>query len=192
MAKATHVMRSRKDIPEGVCGIKGGIPKGTSYYWWKFKRFGKRFSLTPPKRSQLTRSSFYSAIYDLEDAVISKAGANDLLQSIRDDVVSSLEDVRDECQNSLDNMPDGLQQGPTGELLQERIDAMDSAISEFEDLELEEPDDEALEEHGLPEREDGESDESFTKRTADDRDGAVMSYWQSKLDEFQSISIETP
>ena len=189
MARATHVLKSRKAIPESVCGIKGGIPEGSAYYWWKFKRGGKRWSMTPPRRSQLTQSSFYSAVYDLEDDVISNATADDGLAGLRDDVTSQLQEISDQCQESLDNMPEGLQQGSTGELLQERIDAMDSAISEFDSLELEEPDDDDLE---FSKQEKDESDFDYEKRKESERETLTREYWEAKLEEFQGIGIETP
>jgi hypothetical protein len=39
-----------------------------------------------------------------------------------EDIKSGFEDLGQETQDSLDNMPEGLQQGATGEMLQERID----------------------------------------------------------------------
>jgi hypothetical protein len=189
MARATHVKSARVAVPESECGIKGGIKIGDSYYWWKFKRGGKRWSKTAPKRSQLTQSNFYSAIYDLEDDLISGATADDSLGSVRDDVISSLEEIRDQCQESLDNMPEGLQQGSTGELLQERIDAMDSAISEFEGLELDEPDDEDFD---LPDKNEGESDADYETRKEAALVEETQEFWDAKLSEFQDICIEMP
>ncbi len=52
----------------------------------------------------------------------------DTAQSIADELSNILGDTQD----SLDNMPEGLQEGNTGELLQERIDNLDSAISDLE------------------------------------------------------------
>lgn len=51
-------------------------------------------------------------------------------QSIADE----LSTIRDNTQDSLDNMPEGLQEGDTGQLLQERIDNLDEAISELESI----------------------------------------------------------
>lgn len=183
MARATFVKKARKDIPEH------GIKAGESYYWWSFKRGGKRWSKTPPKRSQLTQSNFYASIYDLEDDVIANATADDGLAGVRDEVTAALQDISDQCQESLDNMPEGLQQGSTGEWLQERIDAMDSAISEFDSLELEEPDDDDLE---WPEKEEGEADADYEKRKEAERATVEREYWEAKLEEFHGISIEAP
>jgi DNA-directed RNA polymerase subunit RPC12/RpoP len=54
--------------------------------------------------------------------------SEDTAQSIADE----LDTIKDNCQDSLDNMPEGLQEGDTGQLIQERIDNLDSAISDLE------------------------------------------------------------
>ena len=57
-------------------------------------------------------------------------------ESDRDDLVSELENLRDEQQDNYDNMPEGLQQGDTGMLLEERVSALDEWISELQGLEF--------------------------------------------------------
>jgi len=54
----------------------------------------------------------------------------DTAQEIADD----LSNIQDDCQDSLDNMPEGLQVGSAGELLQERIDTLGDVISELESI----------------------------------------------------------
>lgn len=190
MARATHVLKARKAVPASVCGIEGGIKKGDSYYWWKFRRGGKHYSKTPPRRSQLTQSAFYGSIYDLEDSLAETEATQDSISAAKDDAIAQLEELRDQCQESLDNMPESLQQGPTGELLQERIDAMEQAISEFEDLEVDEPSDDDLEIDD--EREEGESKDDFEARVEEERKDAIDEYWRGKLEELQGITIEAP
>ena len=57
----------------------------------------------------------------------------DTAQSIADE----LSNILDTTQDNLDNMPEGLQEGDTGQLLQERIDNLDSAINELECIDYE-------------------------------------------------------
>ena len=119
------------------------------------------------------------------------------VQSFRDDIVSNLEELRDTTQDSLDNMPESLQYSPTGELLQERIDSLESAISEFEslDLDFEEKEDSEIkeiiaEEEGIDTDDDGWEDE-ITSDQVDEKRQELEDKWVSeKLDEIQSISIE--
>jgi hypothetical protein len=114
MARVHH-RKARKDYPAH------GIKRGDMYYFAQIKT-GPRSSrtirsLTRPTRSQLTSSDFMSQSYDLDDAV-SAADDVETLRSLADDIRQLGEDQ----QEKLDNMPEGLQQGDTGQLIQERID----------------------------------------------------------------------
>lgn len=136
MPRVTHVKSARKDNP--VC------KKGESYYWWKFRYGGKRFSLTRPRPSQLTQSAYFGGIRSLQEQIEdTEVNDNDDFTSLRDEVASELNVLGNESQESLDNMPEQLQYAPTGELLQERIDACENASSEVEsvdEFDEEEPD----------------------------------------------------
>lgn len=130
-----------KDYPHN------GISKGDEYYYWaiKLQRGGLvRRSKTYPKRSQLTMSDFLGPAYDLDDAIADCTSPDDL-RALADDVRT----LGGEQQDKLDNMPEGLQQGSTGEMIQERVDnceswadeieaasdALENAISEIDDAE---------------------------------------------------------
>lgn len=131
MPKVHFVAKSRKAHKEI------GVKKGEPYFWWK-----KRLSVNGagivvkskerPRQSQLTSSPFWSAVYATQERA--EDGVTDLsdVESLRDDLVSDLEMIRDECQEKFDNMPEGLQQGDTGQMLEERVSAMEEAISELE------------------------------------------------------------
>lgn len=56
----------------------------------------------------------------------------------RDNIVGELEDIKSELEDRLYNMPEGLQEGDTGLLIQERIDYLESAISDLECIDFEE------------------------------------------------------
>lgn len=45
--------------------------------------------------------------------------------------------MRDECQEHLDNIPEQLQESEAGQTLQSRIDALDDALSELENIDTE-------------------------------------------------------
>ena len=136
MPKVTHVKAAQRDNP--VCR------KGESYYWWSFRFGGKHYSLTYPRRSQLTQSDFLSQMYDIEDEVI--AGFNNAghsLEELRSMVEDAMEQIRalgEECDEKLNNMPEGLQEGPTGELLQNRYDECETMADELEQIDLDPPD----------------------------------------------------
>jgi hypothetical protein len=174
------------------------IAKGESYYWWQFQNSPKQYSKEPPRQSQLTQSAYLSSLYQIMEEIEDfNPNSAEEIQSFKDDIISNLEELRDTTQDSLDNMPESLQYSPTGELLQERIDSLESAISEFEslDLDFEEKDDSELmemiaEEEGLDTEEEGWQEE-ITSDQVDEKRQELEDEWVSeKLEEIQSISIE--
>lgn len=167
MPRVTHVQSARKDNP--VCS------KGESYYWWKFRFGGKLYSLTYPRPSQLTQSAYKSTCYDLADQISDFKPDGSEPQEVIDqatefleDVRTSIEELRDECQESVDNMPESLQEGPTGELLNERVSAceeadndIDSAVSEVESVDFDDWVDPNEEVDPEDEDEDEDDDDKF-------------------------------
>lgn len=133
MARATFVKKAQKDNEEA------GIKKGDSYYWWEFRYGGKRYSKTAPSRSQLTQSGFLSTLYSIEDNSIANFTA-DTVEEFNDNKESlrcEIEELREECQSSLDNMPDHLQESSSsGQMLTERIEALEEWESEIENIEV--------------------------------------------------------
>lgn len=137
MAKVTFVKSARKDVPEA------NIKRGDSYYWWKFRYGAKQRSKTPPKQSQLTNSSFMSTVLSIQErmAEYSPNDADDF-EAFRSEILSDIESLKEECESSLDNLPEALKDVSTGELLQERITALDEWYNEISGCEVEEEDDE--------------------------------------------------
>lgn len=132
MAKV-HSQVARKDYPEK------GIKKGDTYYSWtlRFSRYGAGTtykSLTFPTKRQLTSNEFKLALYDIEDAL--DAITIEDVEGGRYGVVSDIENLAGELQNRLDGMPEGLQQGPSGQILQERIDALESWSADLDNIEI--------------------------------------------------------
>lgn len=131
MPKVHFVKKARKDNP--------AVKAGESYFWWKFMFGGKRYSKTPPRRSQLTQSDFLSQMYDLEDNLgdrFAELADQDGIQSELDNLLDELDTLMDECQDSLENMPYALQESSeSGQLLQERINGLEEWISQIQDIE---------------------------------------------------------
>lgn len=139
MPRVQHVKKAQKAYPES------GIEKGQEYFWWKF-RFGPMVrSKEYPKPSQLTRSEFYSQLYDIQDAIgkITAEDADDLKQQV-EDIAGQLKELGESCQEKHDNMPDSLQDSETGELLTSRAEAMESAAEELEGIDFDAPDEAEL------------------------------------------------
>lgn len=122
MPRVHHVKKARKDNP--------AVKRGQPYYWWKFRYGGKRYSKTYPEPWQLTQSEYLQRAYQME-AQIPRLYTQDQV----DYLILEAEELRDETQQKLDNMPEQLQCGSTGELLQERVDSLEQFISLLEELE---------------------------------------------------------
>ena len=124
MPKVFH-RKAGKDYPAQ------GIKKGDMYYTADVMtgpRSSKTIrSLKPIPRGQLTSSEFLITAYDLSDQ-LDTCDSLDQLAEIK----QGFEDLQCETQGKLDNMPEGLQQGSTGKTLQERIDQIDSLMSEID------------------------------------------------------------
>lgn len=150
-----HHVKANKNYPEA------GIKKGEKYYWWKFRFGGKRMSKKPPKASQLTQSEFlqnmYSAQEDVEAAVkefreavennrdkaLDNKEARDALVTALQDAQGNVEEWGQECEDKRSNMPDSLQDAPSGELLQTRYEQCQQIAQELDDAasEIDEMDD---------------------------------------------------
>ena len=136
MPRVTFVKKARKD--------NVAVMKGESYYHWAFMIGGrggpKHYSATRPLPSQLTSSAYLSQAYSLTESLPDEITTKDDWEALRDELSCLIEDLGSECMTSLDNMPEGLQQGDTGQLLQERSDACDNAIAELENIEFDDDD----------------------------------------------------
>jgi hypothetical protein len=120
--------KAAKDYPDA------GIKKGESYYSWSMKvpsgggwYSAKRRSKTYPSRSQLTTSAFLGAVYAAQDS-IDAADDPDVLRAVAEEI----RDLGTEQEEKFENMPEGLQQGSTGQLLEERRDGCESWADEIE------------------------------------------------------------
>lgn len=175
-AKAGYRKDHSQPHPEGDTLF---CAKGETYYAWGMMVGGRgvqKKSKTPPTRSQLTNSEFLGAMYDLEDGLsFDQVESPEDLEAVRDEIAGQLRDLGQEQTDKYDNMPDGLQQGDTGQLLEQRAEACENIASEFDDVDLvySEPDDQELE--------DEIEDKDLTVEEVADR---VEELKQEKLDEW--------
>ena len=84
-------------------------------------------------------NAFKQELYSIQEKIedFDAEGDTDNIAIFVEEITSDLESLRDTCQESLDNIPEQLQDAPAGQTLQERIDALDEAISEFENIDTE-------------------------------------------------------
>lgn len=128
-----HYRKARKDYPAY------GIKRGDMYYFAQIKT-GPRSSrtirsLTKPIPSQLTSSEWAGWLGDMQEITFPGIEDVDGLKQIAEEI----REFGQEKQAKLDNMPEGLQQGDTGQLLEERAagceewaDAIESAVNDYE------------------------------------------------------------
>lgn len=148
MPRVNTVKKARKSPGTcGKCGCK--IEEGQPYKHWSFRiTSGKSYisskrircmkSDCAPKPSDLTQSEFWGSVNDIKDEGFPGDSFSDL-QSARDDIAGRLNELADEQQGKFDNMPEGLKQGSTGQLLEERVSALQDAAQELESVDI--PDD---------------------------------------------------
>lgn len=195
MPRVNTVQKTQKARKCGKCGET--IEIGQPYRWWKFRYGGKRERCMKPecspKASDLTQSAFLGGMADAEqahaDAIRNVQEGGGDLNSFAEELRGIAETVRElgeEAQSSLDNMPEGLQQGDTGQMLEGRVssceeiaDALESAADEAENALSELPDDEPQEDWtdeqlnslagtlGEDEKEEDESREDYLERLKD-------------------------
>lgn len=168
---------ARKDYPQN------GIKAGDTYYYTKLKlqRGGlvKR-SLTPFKPSQLTNSPFKSGWLSTQEEW--EAGDKDG-EAIRA-ASEALTGLGQEAQESFDNMPEGLQQGDTGQQLEARSSTCEDVAGQLDGLAdewdgLEEPGEEPVEPLG-------DLDDELENDTARETYDSDLEEWQTAHDEYQS------
>jgi len=133
MPRVTFVKKAQKDDESA------GIKKGDSYYWWKFPFSGIRKSKTPPKPSQLTQSAFKSAMCELEERIGNLTAGGNNIDDLRSEIESIAEDIRalgEEQTEKKSNMPEGLQEGSTGELLENRANECEEMAGQLDSIDL--------------------------------------------------------
>lgn len=180
MPRVHKVDKARKDDPHN------GIKVGDTYYWWKFKnRVGNGTvvkSLTPPKASQLTRSEFAGRWRSIEEQ-ISELPLDESLHEALQSIAGDLHELADEQDEKFNNMPEGLQQGDTGQLLEARRDAANEWADALEGLD--EPEAPGYEDE--PVKDDDETDDQFDERYSEweSEQENIASEYQSSLENLK-------
>lgn len=129
MPRVHLVKKSRKEYP--------GIPKGSTYYWWKFRYGGIRRSLTRPRPSQLTQSAHLSEAYSIQEE-LDDLTIEDILDGIDlQEYADRIRQLGENAEESLYNMPDSLQEGDVGQMLQQRQYDMGDWADQMEAIDVE-------------------------------------------------------
>lgn len=133
MGTVTVIKKARK---EHKCSKCGRIIEAGSLYYRGELNFSKpiiRCDACKLESWEVTTSDYIRSagalMYHWKDNF-------DDMESAADDIVDELETIRDELEDKLYNMPESLQDSDTGMLIQERIDNVDEAISELENIDI--------------------------------------------------------
>jgi hypothetical protein len=138
--KVTYA-KAGKDYPEI------DVVKGEMYYWWQAFRGPKQMSKTEPKPSQVASGKLAEAYMVAEriEADTHSLDVPDDIADMLDECASDIGDVADQYRESFENMPEGLQQGDTGQQLESNADELDawkdqveSAAQDIRNLDIEE------------------------------------------------------
>ena len=133
MGKVSVIKKSRKEYKCSKCG--NVIPVGSTYYKGEIN-FGPtivRCSNCKLESWEVTTSDYRLAAGEIVYRWKENYGeAEDAI----DNIVSDLQNLADDLEGRLDNMPEGLQEGDIGQLLQERIDTLESVISDLECIDI--------------------------------------------------------
>ena len=138
MSRATFVKAARKDNPVAKVG--------ESYWWWESGFRGpKMYSKTQPRPSQTASGDYMPVILSIQEGFndcraswesdYNKDNHDALIDEIQaqvEDWGTQIEDLGSEQGDKHDNMPEGLQQGDSGQMLEERRDCCESVSSDLQ------------------------------------------------------------
>ena len=136
LGKVTHVKKSRKEHKCGKCSKI--IPVGSEYYKGEL-------NFSPPiircancglKSYEVTTSDYQFRVGRLQ--VDWSSDYDSATCDCQEEIAAELESIAEDIQERLDNMPEGLQEGDTGQLLQSRIDSCESVAQDISNIEVDE------------------------------------------------------
>lgn len=138
MPRVHYVKKARKDNP--------AVEKGESYYWWKFRYAGKRYSKTRPRPSQLTQSDKLSRLFEAQesiddaiDAIGDFAFDHSYVENLVDTLAIAATDVRDvgeEYMESADNIRMYIEESPVADKCEEKYYNCESMADEIEETRM--------------------------------------------------------
>ena len=133
MAKIEHIKKSRKDNTCSKC--RKIIPKGSAYLKGviNFSPSIIRCESCGLQQWEVTTSEYQK---EVGEVAFNWRDNFSIDESSVEEIKSTLETIRDNEQDKLDNLPENLQSSPNAELLQERIDALDSTIDELDCIDI--------------------------------------------------------
>lgn len=189
MARIERINKSRKEQKCSKCGEV--IEVGMSYL--KATPYRQRPIIRCTKcglKSYETSGSEY--VKEVGSIVEDWQESYDIHDGVAEEIASILEDLRDQQQDSLDNMPEQLQDGDTGMMLQNRIDSLETAIDELNDISWEDCESDAESEveseigEYNPDSDEWESEEDYQEELEDRMRELTEEKYSEAIDEALS------
>lgn len=185
MAKPT-IQKARKDYK---CSLSGRTITAGELYWKIRFNFGPvkvRAYEHPFRRSETTMSDYLSAVYEIVD------GSDNIAASYRGELetvievnVLQIQDLLYEAVSRFGNMPEGLQKGPVGKLLQKRIGKLKTAIRYLEDIDLDSEPKRNDFEHEYDIKDFGNNEEAYKNTIEEDFEEKYDEWVDDILDEIK-------
>lgn len=185
MARVHHVKSSRKEYKCSKCGCT--IPVGSPYVYGNV--FRRR---TPVRRCLKCGLKFYelsTSDYTRSIGAIVEDWEQDygIEDGVWTAIADALQEVLDGTQESFDNIPYQLQDGDTGNLLQERMEQLEQAIQEL-DFDMENLLSEALggldteEQEAIYALQDGRALREVYEGLTGEEDDSALSHWKEETE----------
>ena len=177
-------MKSRKEHKCGNC--RTVIPKGSSYFKGtiNFNPDIIRCEKCGLKWYEVTTSDY---IRNMGAIVEDWQESFELQDGVWEEISSNLEEIMDECSERLENMPEHLQEeSETGQLLQERIDGIESAMDELSNCSM----DDFLKE-GYEELTEEEQEQLAQAGDISDMESWYLKFWEQNTELSQAWQEKT-
>lgn len=163
MGKVQFIKKSRKEHTCGKC--RNTIPVGSQYYKGILNFHSDIIRCT---KCRLEHWEVTTSDYQLQVGEIMYRW-QDNYGVVSENISSDLEYIKDELQDKLDNMPEQLQESDSGMLLQERIESLETAIDELDNIDVESLQEAVLdEEYDTEDNEEVNWDELMEDESVDD------------------------
>ena len=134
MGKVTIIKKSRKEHKCSKCGKIINI--GDQYYKGviNFRPDIVRCNDCKLKSYEVTTSDYILNVGRIVEDWEEDYSIQD--DTVVDDIINDLNNILDELNSSLDNIPENLAYSPTADLLNERIESIENAISDLESIDI--------------------------------------------------------
>lgn len=177
MSKIQLITKSRKEYVCGRC--HSVIPAGSSYYKGELN-FSKpviRCTKCKLESWEVTTSDYIKSVGEIVYYWQENYPITEEFDS-HEGILSELEDIRDDIEERFSNIPESLQDAEIGEILQDRIDQLDEAISDLESINIEDIENDLVDEYADP---DDDVIDSISGDYAEDLNSAYVDAIDSAL-----------